>query len=677
MSGHRQEAQDLTADVHVWKDVEIPMADGKRLAARIWLPSSAQQSPVPAILEYIPYRHADGTAPRDALTHPYFAAHGYASVRVDLRGSGNSEGVLTDEYLQSELDDGVQVIEWLAQQPWCNGNVGMMGISWGGFNALQIAALQPPALKAIITVCSTDDRYADDVHYMGGCLLGDNLSWASVMFAFNSLPPDPRVVGPKWKAMWEERLEHSGLWLKNWLRHQRRDQYWKHGSVCEDYSAIQCPVFAISGWADGYSNAVFRMMEKLDVPRLGLVGPWSHRYPHMGVPGPAIGFLQEALRWWDQWLVGKDTQIMNEPMLRLWIQDSVEPSTGYAERPGHWIAERSWPSPNLAKRRFWMDRQHVLSTSKPGDQQRLVIRSPLSTGLYGGKWCSYSAPPDLPDDQRNEDGGALVFDTEPFARSVQFVGAPTVEVVVESDQPVAMLAARLSDVHPDGKATRISYGLLNLTHRDSHEAPSPLTPGKPYRVTLQLNELAQIIPEGHRLRLALSSSYWPIAWPAPKLTTLQLHLHESSLLLPVREPQSGDQLVHFAPVVTAPKLPVTLVEPGQHSWRVIRDLATDVATLEVLDDKGTVRLDDGSGLAMWRRTEERYSVSQRDVDSLRGETRTTRGLRRPNWEVRTTTRTVLTSDSSHFHVRAELDAWVDDRRFYSRNWDTSIKRDLV
>ncbi len=220
------------------------------------------------------------------------------------------------------------------RQPWCNGNVGMMGISWGGFNGLQIAALRPPALKAIITVCSTDDRYADDVHYMGGCLLGDNLSWASVMFAFNSLPPDPRVVGPKWKEMWAERLSGSGLWLEKWLRSQRRDEYWKHGSVCEDYSAIQCPVFAISGWADGYSNAVFRLMQNLDVPRLGLIGPWSHRYPHMGVPGPAIGFLQEALRWWDQWLTGKDTQIMSEPMLRLWIQDSVAPSTGYAQRPG-------------------------------------------------------------------------------------------------------------------------------------------------------------------------------------------------------------------------------------------------------------------------------------------------------------------------------------------------------
>ncbi|HKJ87155.1 MAG TPA: CocE/NonD family hydrolase, partial [Gammaproteobacteria bacterium] len=280
------------------ENVWIPMSDGAHLAARIWMPEDAEVHPVPAILEYIPYRKRDMTRYRDDQNHPYFAGHGYVSVRVDLRGSGDSDGVLEDEYLQQELDDGVEVIRWLAQQPWCDGNVGMIGISWGGFNGLQMAALRPPELKAVITVCSTDDRYADDVHHMGGCLLGDNLSWASVMFAYNSCPPDPAIVGDRWRGMWFRRLEGSGLWLEKWLRHQHRDDYWKHGSICENYAEVQCPVFAVSGWADGYSNAVFRMLANLNVPRKGLIGPWSHKYPHLGKPGPAIGFLQEALRWW-------------------------------------------------------------------------------------------------------------------------------------------------------------------------------------------------------------------------------------------------------------------------------------------------------------------------------------------------------------------------------------------
>ncbi|MDX1594934.1 MAG: CocE/NonD family hydrolase, partial [Gammaproteobacteria bacterium] len=271
--------------VEVHDDVRITMRDGTELAARLWLPESAKHEPAPAILEYIPYRRRDGTAARDAANHGWFAGHGYACLRVDMRGSGDSGGILEDEYTQQELDDGVEVLRWLGEQPWCTGRVGMMGISWGGFNALQIAAMDPPELCAVISASSTDDRYADDVHHMGGCLLGDNLSWASIMFAFNSLPPDPQSVGDSWREIWLERLEHCSPWLVTWLEHQRRDRFWRHGSFCEDFSAITCPVFAVSGWADGYSNAVFRLLEKLDVPRRGLVGPWGHLYPHMGQPG--------------------------------------------------------------------------------------------------------------------------------------------------------------------------------------------------------------------------------------------------------------------------------------------------------------------------------------------------------------------------------------------------------
>jgi hypothetical protein len=313
------------------------------------MPEKAETNPVPAILEYIPYRKRDATRLRDETMHPYFTGHGYACIRVDLRGSGDSEGILHDEYLQQELDDGVAILEWLEQQPWCNGKVGIIGISWGGFNGLQIAAMQPPQLKAVVSVCSTDDRYADDVHYMGGCLLGDNLSWASTMFAYNSLPPDPEIVGDSWRDMWLERLKNNNLWLETWLRHQHRDDYWRHGSICEDFSRAQTPVMAVSGWADGYSNAVFRLLQNLPGPRLGIIGPWSHRYPHLGVPGPAIGFLQECLRWWDKWLKDEETGIMDEPILRAWMLESMPPSTSYRQRYGNlrnivwWMKTETFP----------------------------------------------------------------------------------------------------------------------------------------------------------------------------------------------------------------------------------------------------------------------------------------------------------------------------------------------
>ncbi|MFW5921533.1 MAG: CocE/NonD family hydrolase, partial [Polyangiales bacterium] len=453
---------DTADEVEIIEHADVPMSDGCRLSARIWLPRGARDAPVPAILEYIPYRKRDLKRERDAVIHCYFAQHGYAAVRIDLRGSGDSEGILRDEYLQQELDDGVEALRWIASQPWCDGNIGMIGISWGGFNGLQIAAMQPPELKAVVSVCSSDDRYADDVHYMGGCLLTDNLSWASNMFAYNSCPPDPALVGERWREMWLERLEGSGLWLDKWLQHQRRDDYWKHASVCEDYSAVKTPVFVVSGWADGYTNTVFRLLEHLDVPRRGLIGAWGHNYPHDAQPGPAIDFLGECIRWWDRWLKGKKNGVDDEPMLTMWMQHAFAPTS--SERPGRWIAEGRWPSPRVEERAYVINPRGVLAPADSAEpiEREDWLRSPLSVGLFAGKWCSYSAQTDLPSDQREEDGGALVFDTAPLDEALELCGMPWVDLDVVSDKPVAMVAARISDVAPDGKATRVTFGLLHL-----------------------------------------------------------------------------------------------------------------------------------------------------------------------------------------------------------------------
>nr|WP_312748504.1 CocE/NonD family hydrolase [Candidatus Nitrospira neomarina] len=653
------------------------MSDGIRLAARIWLPEQSEANPVPGILEYIPYRKRDGTAHRDSVTHPYVAGHGYACVRVDLRGSGDSEGILTDEYIHQEQQDGLEVLQWIANQPWCTGSVGMMGISWGGFNALQIAAHRPPELKAIITVCSTDDRYADDIHHMGGCLLGDNLSWASTMFAYNSCPPDPELVGDRWKELWLERLQHSGLWLDTWLRHQRRDEYWKQGSICEDFSAITCPVFAVSGWADGYSNAVFRLLAHLKGPRKGLIGPWGHKYPHLGVPGPAIGFLQESLRWWDQWLKQIDTGIVEEPMFRGWMQESVPPTTYYEERPGRWIGEPTWPSSSIASQSYPLAVGRLANADEQISEQALSIQSPLSVGLFAGKWCSYAAGPDLAHDQREEDGGALVFDSAPLKETIEILGAPVVELDLQANKPIALVAVRLSDVAEDGKATRVTYGLLNLTHRNSNEHPEYLKPDERYRVRVQLNDTAQGFPLGHRLRLSISTSYWPLAWPPPEPVRLTVYTGVSRLSIPVRQPRTSDrQLRKFGEPEGAPPLATTLIEPERHNWRVIRDLAKDESTLEVVNDRGIVRLDD-IDLEVQNNAVETYTYQADDFSSVRGETYWVRSFTRRDWSVKTITRTVLTSTPTHFHLRANLDAYEGDTRVYCTSWDQTIPRDYV
>ncbi|MFW6067430.1 MAG: CocE/NonD family hydrolase [Myxococcota bacterium] len=665
----------LPCRVREEENVFIPMRDGTRLAARLWVPEGAEEKPVPAILEYIPYRKRDLERKGDDIDHGYFAGHGYACARVDLRGSGDSEGVLRDEYLQQELDDGVEVLRWLAAQPWCDGNVGMYGISWGGFNGLQIAAMRPPELKAVITACSTDDRYADDVHYMGGCLLLDNLAWAAVMFAHNTFPPDPEVVGERWREMWLERLRGSGLWLETWLRHPHRDAYWKHGSVCEDYDAIQCPVFAVSGWADGYSNAVFRLLGGLSVPRRGLVGPWSHAWPHVATPGPAIGFLQECLRWWDRWLKGVDNGIEEEPMLQVFMQDTAPPRPRYASRPGRWVGEATWPSTRIDPVRWALAPHRLVPQGESVSEADLELRTPLGVGRYAGKWCAYDTTPDLPSHQAFEDGGSLVFDTEPRDAPLEILGAPVLELDVSSDRPAAQLAARLSDVAPDGSITRVTYGVLNLNHRNGHERSEPLEPGRWYRVRLRLNEVAQHFPAGHRVRLALSSSYWPLIWPSPAPSLLRVRAGSSTLLLPSRPPRAEDESLRPFDEPEGAPLPITTVlrEPQRNRW-VVHDLGDDRHTLQVLKDDGEWRLE-AIGLELSARAEETYGHVGNDHLSVRGETRYEHRFRRGDWDVRTVTRMVLTSTADHHRLVAEADAWEGDARVHCESWDVKIPRE--
>jgi uncharacterized protein len=420
---------DLPHRVREIENAWIPVAGTTdRMAARIFLPDDAGTSAAaryPAILEYLPYRKREFTAIRDTALHRYFAGHGYVSVRVDMRGSGDSDGLMTDEYLPQELDEGRQAVAWLAEQSWCDGNVGMMGNSWGGFNSLQVAALRPPALKAIITSCSTDDRYADDMHYMGGALLTDTLDWGATFYTLLGRPPDPPIAGNRWREMWQARMENLHFMVEDWLRHQRRDAFWKHGSVDENYAAIECPVFAVGGWLDGYSNAIPRLLANLKVPRMGLIGPWAHAYPHLGVPGPDVNFLKESVRWWDQWLKGVETGIGAEPMLRVWMPEGLPARAFYDTAPGRWVAEMDWPSPRIGPRQWSFGADGFLADGAraaegPGAQlsdERLDWASPQLTGLVGGEWCPYGTGgrgPEFPGDQREDDGRSLTFTSEPL-----------------------------------------------------------------------------------------------------------------------------------------------------------------------------------------------------------------------------------------------------------------------
>ena len=661
-------------DLRCDEDVRIPMTDGVTLAARIWRPAASDDQPVPAVLETIPYRFRDHTRIRDESLHRWLAESGYAAVRVDIRGSGESDGVLANEYLARELEDGYTVVEWLAAQPWCDGGVGMVGISWGGFNALQIAARQPPSLKAVVAACATDDRYADDIHTMGGCLLGDNLSWSSVMFAFNSLPPDPQLRGEQWRSIWQQRLAANEPWLLEWLEHPHRDDYWRHGSVCEDYSAIRCPVMAISGWADGYTNAVFRLLAGLSVPTQGIVGPWSHRYPHWGEPGPAIGFQTLLTDWWDHWLKGKANGVDRAPALRAWIQDAERPATTYAERAGRWVAEPQWPAASGVTRTLYPDAGGALQASRPTpDDGALVLDSPLGIGLFAGKWCSYADGPDLPDDQRKEMSGAQVFTTEPLKAPLELLGEPRLRLRLRAEQPRGQLVVRLCDVAPDGATTRVSYGVLNLRHRAGHDRPRDLVPGTDYDLSVPLNHLGYRFAAGHRLQMALSTTYWPLVWPEVEAGALQIDPAATALELPVRAPAGPDVPPVFPPAPAyAPLSAVERAAPTQ-AWRVHHELGRNAASLEVIQDNGTRTLED-IDLTLSDATREVYEQIDGDPARVSGEVVADFRLGRGDWQIATRTRTRLEADADAFYVEASLDAWESQTPVFSRHWHQRIPR---
>lgn len=660
--------------VEVIENIFIPLPDGTKLAAKVWRPKGAGR--FPAILEYLPYRKRDGTRARDNGLHMYLAGHGYACLRVDIRGMGDSEGVLHDEYSQVELADGVDLIGWIAGQDWCDGQVTMIGISWGGFNGLQIAALQPPALKSVITVGSTDDRYATDVHWIGGCLSKDNFDWSATMMAQNDLPPDPAIVGEKWRAMWAERMEANVPWALHWLRHQRRDAYWKHGSVCEDFSRIKVPVYAVSGWADNYSEAVPRLMAGLSVPRLGLIGPWAHSFPHDVTVGPAIGWLQEVLRWCDHWMKGIETGIMAEPMLRAWMQDWAPPQTCYTMRAGRWVGEPVWPSPHIKDR--------VLALNPGGTLAGMAgagivnICSPLWVGLGAGEIGRYGENADWPGDQREDDGGSLVFTGPPLSEAVEILGAPRVRLRFSSDRPQALVCVRLNDVAPDGRSTRVTLGLLNLSHRDSHEHAEPLVPGKIYTTEVELDDIGHRYEAGHRIAVSISTSYWPIAWPSPELATLSLHLGESALLLPVRPERAEDAALRaFDPPEMAAQCPVVMhAAPDGAQRRVVRDLLTGRSTVdfprwtyacEMVDIATTVT---SSGHA-------RHEINEADPLSAELICEYDVEIRRPDAVVGHWHRARLTCDAGDFIIACDLKLREGGQVIFARSWNERIARDNV
>ncbi|MEX0276806.1 MAG: CocE/NonD family hydrolase [Ruegeria sp.] len=650
--------------IEVIETVWIPMPDGTKLAARLWLPDEARTSPLPCILEYIPYRRRDRTRMRDESMHPHFAAAGYASIRVDIRGYGDSDGVAEDEYSHQEIQDGHDVIQWIATQDWCDGNVGMFGKSWGAYNAFQVAATQPPALKAIAPVMGTDDRWREDIHFYGGCLANDNFWWGSIMQLYNAMPPDPEIVGKdRWIDMWRQRLEGAEFWPAMWLEHQMHDEMWRRGSICENYADVQVPVYFFGGWMDLYRDTPFRIAEHLSGPVKILMGPWAHLYPHEGVPGPKADFVAEVTRFWDHWLKGTDTGLMDEPPLRFFLQDSAPPTGTHVQREGRWVEEPSWPSPNVEDQTLWLNSGTLENTPVPGAP--MSICSPQTFGAAAGDMCSFAIPGDMAADCRIDAAGALQFKGPPLEKPLELLGQPCVELTVSADRKQGFVAALLVDEAPDGAQTLIARGFCNLNHRTSDTDPQSIVPDAEMNVTVPLYGTGYRVLSGHRVTLQIASAYWPVLWPAPEPVTLKIKPGTSKLNLPVRV--QSDQAIEprALPEPDEPDVAPrkTKVRSGSMERSVHTDLTNGNVTHRFFLDGGVFgpvgdfRLDD-TGTVLSDVSDRLYSIHPGDPLSAVATMEQTAGFEREDWSAKIWTYSEQRATKTEFHLISRLKAWA-------------------
>ncbi len=655
------------------EDQWITLKDGTRLATRIWMPDCAKEKPVPAVLEYLPYRKRGGTDLRDESTYPVFAAAGIAGVRVDIRGSGESGDVIDGEYTERELSDACEVLEWIAAQPWSNGNVGMMGISWGGFNCLQVAARKPPQLKAVISIASTVDRYNDDIHYKNGTHLSAHLSWAATMLAYQSRSPDIDIVGDKWKAMWMERLENQPFFMEEWLSHQRRDTFWKHGSICEDFDGFPVPALVIAGWADGYRNTPLKAVEGLKDRGKAILGPWVHKYPHLAWPKPRMDFHGEAIAWWKHWLDDADNNADQLPQVRAYILDGPRPALRREKDPGFWIAKSLWETPKIEMLTVGADNR-LNTDGESGGIGEIYLRSPLDTGISGGEWFAMKPDAEISGDQRIDNGGSLVFETAPLTQEAVYLGAPNLTLDVACTADRENLAVRIIDVHPDGMETRACYGVLNLAHRNSDETPEPLEHGKKTRITMKLDAMGYRFAPGHRIKVAFSTSYWPVILPSRQAPGLTIDTASIRLAMPlpgaheritVKEPENSDPLPKYE-----------RRQPEYTRRSVEKDMISGLTHYRIHEDTG-MEVHPEHGLRTRQVQNETWSINPDDPQSMRADIDWHIHMERDGWKISTKTTTTMRCSKDEWIIAASVTAFEGEAKIFSKSFEKRILRDFM
>ena len=648
--------------VRIQDHVTIPLSDGTILSARIWFPDALGRYPV--ILEYHPYPKRYITADRDEIGHGFFAENGYVSIRVDMRGSGASEGYLSDEYTELARRDGVEVIEWIARQEWCTGAVGMYGLSWGGYNGIQMATIAPEPLKAIVVAGATDDRFENDTHFLGGVMASEHVGWAVTLLSFLTRPPDPTIVGKRWRAMWLDRLNKLEWILPLWLAHPWRDAYWTEGFPRNRPKGLRVPTLITGGVADVYINAILRMVGCQPDTVKGVIGPWGHHFPHRALPEPAIDWLNQSKRWFDRWLQGIETGVESDPELRIFVTEGyVADGRSEGVREGQWLAATAKQLEEAPSATFNFSYEGDLT--EIGTAGMVNIATAATVGMAGGELMPMGWGIDLPSEQRVDDALSICFETGPLKELLQIIGKARLTLKLRSSAPTGYVVARLCDVTPNGQSTRVAIGAYELSTAGGSREHVEMRPEAWQTVTIELNGMAHRFAPGHRIRLALSNSYWPLLWPSNQAATLQLYLAASHLQLPM--PIDLKSYEAFGPGDGAEPLPKQTLSEPIFERELIQDMPMGKVSYRISDTAPRIRFED-HGMETWNSTTRTYEIDEQQPERAKMTIRRDIGFSRDTWQVSTRVDAVMHSDASHYTARVSLKVLEGEVEIFSRDY---------
>ena len=643
----------------------IAMGDGTRLAATFYKPEPLEKGEkFPVLFEFLPYRKDDGGYIGNYSLYTYFVRRGYIMARVDIRGTGSSEGVFPlREYSEQELDDAVEIIAFLSKMPGSNGRVGMWGISWGGFNAIQVAMRQPPALKAILAAMATDDLYHDDIHYIDGVFHVDE--WAFWFDHSKAIPQSPQYQLDE--SYFRDRFD-SYPGILTYLKQQRDGDFWRKNSLRWQYDKIRIPCYLIGGLLDGYRDSIPRMLENMKVPLKAEIGPYNHAWPDNGTPGPNYEWRHEAVRWWDQWLKEKDTGILEDPRLTLFMREGHAPDVHLEMTPGDWIST-DWPVPKATWKKFFPGENHQLleSHGKAGKESLYYIPGfGINTGLWWGEPT---------DDLRPDDAGSLVFDSPVLEKGLAIAGLPRVYLRVIADAPLAHWIARLEDVFPDGRVSLVAGGLINGAQHSSRLEPEYLEPGKSYDLEFEMHFTTWTFHPGHRLRLSVTNSLFPMIWPTPYLmtTNLALGVEETRIELPVIPKQDFKKPDFRSPepretVGDARDLGSDVWPQGSYEYK--RDLTSGIVSVE-WRGKGSFEI---RGVQYDSAEKNFYETNEKNParSCFLGEASDTIEL--PGRAIFLLTKVEITSDEKNFQVTFTRQVFENSLLLRQREWKETVPR---